>query len=36
MGAMSEGDELTIYYGASDQYVCGARMSIREILAGLA
>jgi predicted GH43/DUF377 family glycosyl hydrolase len=35
-GAVADGDELTIYYGASDQYVCGARMSITEILAGLA
>jgi predicted GH43/DUF377 family glycosyl hydrolase len=26
-----DGDTLTIYYGASDEYVCGARFSIQEI-----
>jgi beta-1,2-mannobiose phosphorylase / 1,2-beta-oligomannan phosphorylase len=26
-----DGDTLTIYYGASDEYVCGARFSIKEI-----
>lgn len=27
-----DGDELTIYYGASDEFVCGATFSIREII----
>jgi predicted GH43/DUF377 family glycosyl hydrolase len=35
-GAMADGDRLTIYYGAADDRVCGATMSIREILATLA
>jgi len=26
-----DGDTLTIYYGASDEFVCGARFSIKEI-----
>ncbi len=26
-----DGDELTIYYGAADEFVCGAKFSIREI-----
>jgi predicted GH43/DUF377 family glycosyl hydrolase len=34
-GAMRDGDKLTIYYGAADECVCGATMSIQEILAGL-
>jgi len=25
-------DELTIYYGAADEFVCGAKFSIAEIL----
>ncbi len=35
-GTVVKGDELTIYYGASDQYVCGAVTSVREVLEGLA
>src|SRR5690606_3002319 len=31
-GHVVNGDELTIYYGAADEFVCGARFSIREIL----
>lgn len=31
----SDGDTLTIYYGASDEVVCGARFSIREIISRL-
>jgi predicted GH43/DUF377 family glycosyl hydrolase len=31
-GHTVDGDDLTIYYGASDTVVCGARFSIREIL----
>lgn len=31
-GQVVDGDELTIYYGASDQVICGAGFSIREIL----
>ena len=34
-GAVAEDDRLTIYYGAADKHVCGATMSIKEILAGL-
>jgi predicted GH43/DUF377 family glycosyl hydrolase len=31
-GHIVKGDELTIYYGAADEFVCGARFSIKEIL----
>lgn len=31
-GHIIEGDRLTIYYGAADEFVCGAHFSIREIL----
>jgi predicted GH43/DUF377 family glycosyl hydrolase len=31
-GHIVNGDELTIYYGAADEFVCGARFSIREIM----
>lgn len=31
-GHIVNGDELTIYYGAADEFVCGARFSINEIL----
>lgn len=31
-GHVVNGDELTIYYGAADEFVCGATFSIREIL----
>lgn len=34
-GHLADGDELTIYYGASDKVVCGARMSISGLLANL-
>jgi predicted GH43/DUF377 family glycosyl hydrolase len=34
-GHLVDGDTVTIYYGASDSVVCGARLSIREILATL-
>jgi beta-1,2-mannobiose phosphorylase / 1,2-beta-oligomannan phosphorylase len=34
-GHVVDGDEITVYYGASDSVVCGARFSIREILATL-
>ncbi len=34
-GAFVDSDQLTLYYGAADEHVCGATMSIREILAGL-
>jgi beta-1,2-mannobiose phosphorylase / 1,2-beta-oligomannan phosphorylase len=34
-GAVAQDDVLTIYYGAADKHVCGATMSIEEILAGL-
>ena len=27
-----DGDTLTLYYGASDSVICGARFSIQEIL----
>ncbi|AWA31523.1 glycosidase [Flavobacterium magnum] len=31
-GHIVEGDKLTIYYGAADEFVCGAHFSIKEIL----
>lgn len=31
-GHLVKGDELTIYYGAADEFVCGATFSIEEIL----
>ena len=34
-GHIVEGDTLTMYYGASDEVICGARFSIREILDSL-
>jgi len=34
-GHVLDGDTLTIYYGASDSVICGARLSIQEILATL-
>jgi predicted GH43/DUF377 family glycosyl hydrolase len=34
-GHVVKGDELTIYYGAADEFVCGAKFSIAEILTSL-
>ncbi|MCZ4225235.1 glycoside hydrolase family 130 protein [Pedobacter rhodius] len=34
-GHLVNGDELTIYYGAADEFVCGAKFSIQEILSNL-
>jgi predicted GH43/DUF377 family glycosyl hydrolase len=34
-GHIVDGDKLTIYYGASDEVICGARFSIEEILTRL-
>ncbi|SFA50284.1 Predicted glycosyl hydrolase, GH43/DUF377 family [Pedobacter suwonensis] len=34
-GHLVNGDELTIYYGAADEFVCGARFSVEEILSKL-
>jgi predicted GH43/DUF377 family glycosyl hydrolase len=34
-GHVINGDELTIYYGAADEFVCGAKFSIAEILNAL-
>ena len=31
-GHVTDGDQLTLYYGASDSVICGARFSIQEIL----
>jgi len=31
-GHVVDGDQLTIYYGAADEFVCGAHFSIKEIL----
>jgi predicted GH43/DUF377 family glycosyl hydrolase len=31
-GHVIDGDKLTVYYGAADEFVCGAHFSIREIL----
>jgi beta-1,2-mannobiose phosphorylase / 1,2-beta-oligomannan phosphorylase len=34
-GHLVDGDMLTIYYGASDSVICGARFSIQDILKSL-
>lgn len=34
-GHIVRGDEILLYYGASDSVICGARLSIREILSTL-
>jgi predicted GH43/DUF377 family glycosyl hydrolase len=34
-GHVVDGDTITIYYGASDEFVCGAKFSIKEILGAL-
>lgn len=34
-GHVVDGDQLTIYYGAADEFVCGAYFSVNEILAAL-
>ncbi len=34
-GHLVSGDEITMYYGASDEVICGATLSVNEILAGL-
>lgn len=34
-GHIVDGDELTIYYGAADEFVCGATFSISEIMSTL-
>jgi predicted GH43/DUF377 family glycosyl hydrolase len=34
-GHIVDGDKVTIYYGASDEFICGATVSIKEILASL-
>jgi predicted GH43/DUF377 family glycosyl hydrolase len=34
-GHIVNGDELTIYYGAADEFVCGAKFSVKEILEAL-
>lgn len=34
-GHVVDGDKLTIYYGAADEFVCGAHFSIKEILAAM-
>ena len=34
-GHVVNGDELTIYYGAADEFICGARFSIKEIMSML-
>ncbi len=31
-GHIVNGDELTVYYGAADEFVCGAKFSLKEIL----
>lgn len=35
-GHIVNDDELTIYYGAADEFVCGARFSVSEVLAAMA
>ncbi len=34
-GHLINGDELTVYYGAADEFVCGAKFSVEEILSKL-
>ena len=34
-GQVVEGDTITMYYGASDSVVCGAEISVREILGSM-
>ncbi len=34
-GHLVSGDEITLYYGASDSVICGARLSLRKILNSL-
>ncbi len=34
-GHLVEGDTVTIYYGASDEVICGAHLSIKEVLKSL-
>ena len=34
-GHLVKNDEITMYYGASDEVICGAKFSVKEILAGL-
>lgn len=34
-GQLVDGDTITIYYGASDEVICGAKFSIKEILSTL-
>jgi predicted GH43/DUF377 family glycosyl hydrolase len=34
-GHLVRGDEITIYYGASDEVICAAKLSISEILSTL-
>lgn len=34
-GHIIDGDEVTMYYGASDEYICGATFSINEVLDSL-
>ena len=34
-GHVVDGDRITVYYGASDSVICGAHLSIEEILSTL-
>jgi predicted GH43/DUF377 family glycosyl hydrolase len=34
-GHIVNGDEITIYYGAADEFVCGAKFSINALLNAL-
>jgi predicted GH43/DUF377 family glycosyl hydrolase len=34
-GHLADGDTVTLYYGASDSAICGARFSIGDILKSL-
>ena len=34
-GHLVDGDQITIYYGASDEVICGARFSLKEIISSL-
>ncbi len=34
-GHLVDGDKITLYYGASDEVVCGAKLSVKQILSSL-
>jgi predicted GH43/DUF377 family glycosyl hydrolase len=34
-GSVVDGDRITLYYGASDEVICSAELSVKEILNAL-